>query len=73
MNVRKLVAVILIAVGIVALVYQGITYTTSEDVVDLGPLEITTQEKETIPLPPVVGVIAIAGGVVLLLMGGRRE
>lgn len=73
MNVRKLVGVILIAAGMLALIYQGITYTESEEEVDLGPLEVTVEEKETIPLPPVLGVIAIAGGVVLLLMGDRKS
>jgi uncharacterized membrane protein YidH (DUF202 family) len=66
------VALILVAIGILALVYQGVTYTTSEKVVDLGPLQVEAKREKTIPLPPVVGVVALVGGVVLLLVTGRR-
>ena len=50
-----LIGIALIALGLIALVYQGITYTTSEKVVDLGPLKITAQKEKTIPLPPILG------------------
>ena len=66
------VALILIVIGIVALAYQGITYTTSEKVVDLGPLQVEAKREKTIPLPPVVGIAALVGGVALLLVRGRR-
>ncbi|HSE92082.1 MAG TPA: DUF3185 domain-containing protein [Methylomirabilota bacterium] len=67
-----LVGVVLIVLGAVALAYQGITYTTQEKVVDLGPLKVEAQREKTIPLPPVLGGIAVAVGVVLLVMGLRR-
>ncbi|HSE92217.1 MAG TPA: DUF3185 domain-containing protein [Methylomirabilota bacterium] len=67
-----LVGVVLIVLGAVALAYQGITYTTREKVVDLGPLKVEAQREKTIPLPPVLGGIAVAVGVVLLVMGLRR-
>lgn len=67
-----MMAIILIALGIAALAYQGITYTARDKVVDLGPIQMTAEKSKTIPLPPVLGVIAIAGGIVLLVVGGRK-
>jgi len=66
------IGVILIVIGVVALAYQGITYTTSEKVVDLGPLKVETEREKTIPLPPVVGIAALVGGVVLVAVSRRR-
>ncbi len=68
----KIVGVILIVLGIVALAYQGITYTTSEKVVDLGPLKVEATKERTIPLPPLVGAAAVVGGVILLAVSARR-
>jgi len=68
-----LVGILLIVLGVVALVYQGITYTTREKVVDLGPIEATAERKKTIPLPPVLGGLALAGGIALLVVGGRKS
>jgi hypothetical protein len=67
-----IVAVILIAIGVVSLAYQGITYTTREKVLEVGPIKATAEKKKTLPLPPVLGGLALAGGVVLLVAGGRR-
>lgn len=72
MRTTTIIAVALIVLGIVALGYQGFTYTTKEKVVDLGPLEVTSETTKSFPLPPVVGIIALAGGVVLLVIGRRR-
>ena len=66
------IGVILIVIGVVALAYQGITYTTSEKVVDLGPLKVETEREKTIPLPPVVGIAALVGGVVLVVVSRRQ-
>jgi len=57
----------------VALVYQGITYTSRETVIDIGPLHATADRERTLPLPPVLGVAAVAGGVMLLIEGGRKR
>jgi hypothetical protein len=57
----------LVVLGLVALVYQGITYTSRESVLDVGPIHATTEQQKTIPLPPMVGLAAIGGGVVLLI------
>jgi hypothetical protein len=64
---------ILIALGIIAFAYQGISYKTRENVVDLGPIHVTTEKSHTLPLPPVVGGIALAGGIVLLVVGSRKR
>ena len=63
----KILGVLLIVFGLAALAYQGFTYTSSEKVVDLGPLEVQKEETKTVPLPPIVGGLALAGGVVLLI------
>ena len=68
----KLLGVVLIVLGLIALVYEGITYTTREKILDLGPLKAEVKREKTIPLSPVVGVVAVGAGVVLLLIGGRR-
>lgn len=69
----KTAAIVLIVVGVIALAYGGISYTREKKVVDLGPIEATTKTRETIPLPPVLGIAAIAGGIVLLVVSGRKR
>jgi hypothetical protein len=71
MKPMAVIGVILIVLGAVALAYQGITYTTSEKVVDLGPLKVEAQREKTIPLPPVLGGVAVVLGVLLLVLGAR--
>jgi len=68
----KPLGIALVVLGLVALVYQGITYTTRETVIDFGPLHATADREKTIPLPPVFGVIAVAGGIALLVGVGKR-
>jgi hypothetical protein len=65
--------ILLIAVGLVSLAYQGITYTSRETVVNLGPIKATADTQKTIPLPPILGGLALAGGVTLLLSGAWRS
>jgi hypothetical protein len=62
----SLLGLALVALGVLALVYQGISYTTHKKVVDIGPIEATREEHKTIPLPPILGVIALAGGIFIL-------
>lgn len=73
MRMMTVVGVLLIVLGLVALAYQGISYTTRETIIDVGPLEATAERQRTVPLPPVVGVVAVAGGVALLIAGRRRR
>ncbi len=72
MNPAKLFAIALIAVGIIAFVYQGVTYTSRDKVVDLGPLHVTAERSHTLPLPPIVGAIALAGGLALLFTNRQK-
>jgi len=67
-----LLGVVLIVLGALALAYQGVTYTIREKVIDLGPLKASVDKKNTIPLPPVVGGLAVAVGIVLVVVGNRR-
>jgi hypothetical protein len=61
-----------IVLGIMALTYRGITYTTREKIIVIGPIEATQEVKKTIPLPPVLGGVALAGGIVLVIMGAKK-
>ena len=69
----KIAGIVLIVIGIIALAYGGITYTTREKVLDIGPIEATAERQQTIPLPPLLGGLALAGGVALLIVGSRRK
>ena len=73
MKTYTIAAIILIAIGIVAFAYQGISYTTRENVVDIGPIQMTTEKTRTLPLPPIVGAIALVGGIALLMMGKKSR
>ena len=73
MNALTIVGIVLLIIGVVALAYQGISYTTTEKVVDLGPLKVEAKKERTIPLPPVLGGVAVAAGVILMIAGARRR
>ena len=73
MKPLMIVGIILIVLGAVALAYQGITYTTKERVVEIGPLKVDATKEKTIPLPPVLGGVAIAAGVVLMIASARSR
>lgn len=66
------VAVLLIALGVGALAYQGITYTRTENVLDLGPMHVTAERTRHIPLPPILGAGALIGGLLLLWAEQKR-
>ncbi len=69
----KALGVILIVLGIVGLAYGGLTWTTKEKVVDIGPVEVTQNRTRSLPLPPIAGGICLVAGVILLVAGGRRN
>jgi hypothetical protein len=71
MKAKSIVGIVLILIGVVALAYQGFTYTTREKAVDLGPIQITAEKEHTVPLPPILGVAALVGGIVLLVTGRK--
>jgi len=70
MNTQML-GIALIILGVIAFAYQGITYTTQEEVLEVGSLKATVEKEKTIPLPPIVGAAALAGGIVLLARGRK--
>lgn len=72
MRATAIVGVVLIVLGVAALAYQGINYTTRDTIIDVGPVHATAERHRTLPLPPVVGGLAVVGGVLLLLAGRRR-
>ncbi len=72
MRPNVILAILLIAAGISAFVYQSFTYKTREKVIDLGAVQVTADRTKTIPIPPLIGVVAIVGGVVLLVFNGRK-
>lgn len=69
MKTASVLGILLIILGVIALGYQGISYTTQKKVLDVGPIHATKDEHKTIPIPPVVGAIALLGGVGLLVAG----
>jgi len=68
-----LVGIALIVLGIVAFAYQGITYTSREKIIDIGPIQATADTQKTIPLPPLLGGLVLAGGIVLVLVGAKKS
>ena len=69
----KLIGYVLIAFGIFALVVGGISYTDRDTLIDVGPVEVQSENRETIPLSPIVGVAALAGGIALVVAGARTR
>jgi len=73
MKSTLIIGVLLLIIGVVSLTYQGISYTTREKAVDLGPLQITAEKTHTVPLPPILGALALIGGIVLLVLPSNRR
>ncbi len=72
MKTFTLLGIVLIVLGLAALAYQGFTYTTRETVIDIGPIKATAEREKTVPLPPILGIVAVAGGVALMIAGARK-
>jgi hypothetical protein len=72
MKTVTIVGIVLLTLGIISLAYEGISYTTQKEVVDIGPIHATKNQEHTIPLPPVLGGLMMAGGVVLLASGLKK-
>ena len=73
MSARRMVGLVLIVVGVVALIWGGVFWTDRDTVVDAGPLEIQTEEREGVALPPILGAISLIGGIILLVIPERRR
>ena len=71
MKTRQVIAMLLIVVGVVSLVLGQISWTREKTVLDIGPIEATTQERKTLPIPPIAGGLVLAAGVILLLVRPR--
>jgi uncharacterized membrane protein len=69
----SLVGILLVVLGALALAYQGINYTRQEKVLDVGPIHATQETQQRIPLPPVIGGLALVGGIALLVVGARQK
>jgi len=72
MKSTSIAGILLVVLGALVLAYQGITYTRRERVIDVGPIHATRDAEKTIPLPPILGGVAILGGIALLVAGARR-
>jgi uncharacterized membrane protein len=68
-----LIGIVLIVLGIVAFAYQGITYTSRETVIDIGPIHATADREKTIPLSPLLGGLVLVGGIVLVVVGAKKS
>jgi hypothetical protein len=69
----KLIGIVLVVLGVMGLAYGGVTWTTSRKVVDLGPLQVSRDKTQSLPLPPIAGGVCLIAGVALLFAGGRQN
>jgi hypothetical protein len=72
MKANQILGIVLIVLGAAAFAYQGINYTTRETAIDIGPVQVTTERSRRLPLPPIVGAVALVGGVLLLVVGRTK-
>ena len=73
MKVMTVVGIVLIVLGIFALVYQGLPYNSQKDVIHVGPMQTSIETRKTLPVPPLVGGLVLAGGIVLVVMSLRKK
>jgi UDP-N-acetylmuramyl pentapeptide phosphotransferase/UDP-N-acetylglucosamine-1-phosphate transferase len=73
MTAARIAGIVLIVIGLIGLIWGGISWTEEKTVVDLGPIQAQAQEQKTIPITPIVGGIALVAGIVLLVVPGRTR
>ena len=73
MTAARIAGIVLIAIGLVGLLWGGLSWTRERTVVDMGPVDVRAEERESIPVPPIVGGIALVAGIVLLVVPARRR
>jgi hypothetical protein len=73
MKPMSLIGIALVVLGVLALVYQGFSYTRTKDVLDIGPIHATADTREHVPLPPIVGGLALLSGAILIAMGAKQK
>ena len=71
MKSATIAGLVLVVLGVLALAYQGFTYTTHKKVLDVGPIQATKEEHNTVPIPPIIGGLALIGGIVLIVAGNK--
>jgi drug/metabolite transporter (DMT)-like permease len=71
MKPTAIVGIILIVIGVIAFAYGGFSFTTTEKVAEVGPLKLEKEKTRSVPLPPILGVLALVGGVALLVVSRR--
>jgi hypothetical protein len=73
MRLPGVVGILLLVFGLLSLAFGSLSYTTRETVIDLGPVEATAERHQRIPLPPLLGIVSVAGGVALIWVSSRRK
>ncbi|MCY2928616.1 MAG: DUF3185 domain-containing protein [Planctomycetota bacterium] len=73
MQTKMILGIVLIILGVVGLIVQGVSYTSREKVVDVGGLTVTADKEKTIPIPAILGGVALAGGVALVVISSRKS
>lgn len=73
MTAARIAGLVLVAIGLIGLLWGGLSWTREKTVVDLGPVDVRAQERESIPVPPIVGGVALVAGIVLLVLPARRR
>jgi drug/metabolite transporter (DMT)-like permease len=73
MSGKKIAGLVLVLLGVVVLVWGGVFWTDRDTVIDAGPLEVQTEQREGVALPPILGALAIVGGIILLVVPDRRH
>ena len=73
MTVRHVIGILLVVIGLVSVLFGGFRWTQQKTVIDIGPVKATTEEHKTLPIPPVVGALALVGGIVVLVVPPKRR
>ena len=73
MTPRRIVGLVLVIIGLISLMLGGISWTREKTIVDIGPIQARSQERETIPLPPILGGVALVAGALLLFIPSRAR
>jgi hypothetical protein len=73
MSIARIAGVILIVIGLIGLIWGGISWTEEETLVDIGPIEASAEQEKTVPITPLVGGVALVAGIVLLVIPSRRR
>jgi hypothetical protein len=69
----SLAGIVLVVLGALALAYHGFNYTHRDQVMDVGPMHVTAETQKSVPIPPILGGLALVGGIALLVVGGKKS